>query len=320
MPSWNPSRLPSLTPTSCLNYESCASPAEKNFNIQLLPLGGETDYDEDLLWAKQRWEEIIVNDLVDFPNSDGEINFLDGTGYSYSGSVDDVVIAYQFGEIDGLDGILGSAGPVLVRLNSRTPASGLMEFDNVDFQALYPPGSFAARYILVHEMGHVLGIGVTGPCFEECGVANGEASFEYTCQRAAAEYAKIVKCTDFAAGPLNLKLEDDGGEGTFCSHWEDDNFDHPDSSEMMTGFFDNSKNQPISRVTLGALEDMGYVVDYCAGEKYPLLDGEGDKLGTASGANAGAALRTESEPPLRFSLSDGRMKDPKMYYIREEEL
>ena len=88
----------------------------------------------------------------------------------------------------------------------------------------------------------------------------------------------------------------------------------------MTGFFDNSKNQPISRVTLGALEDMGYVVDYCAGEKYPLLDGEGDKLGTASDANAGAALRTESEPPLRFSLSDGRMKDPKMYYIREEEL
>lgn len=296
-------------------------PAEKNFNIQLLPLSGDTDYDEDLLWAKKRWEEIIVNDLLDFDNASGQINFLQDTGYVYSGSVDDVVIAYKFGEIDGLDGILGSAGPVLVRQNSQTTASGLMEFDNVDFQALYPPGSFAARYILVHEMGHVLGIGVSGPCFEECSVASGEASFEYTCQRAAAEYAKLQACNDFATGPLNLKLEDNGGEGTSCSHWEEDNFDHPVSSEMMTGFFDSSMNQPISRVTIGALEDIGgYEVDYCAGEKYPLLDGEGDKLGTASNdANAGAALRTESEP-IRFSLSDGRMKDPKIHYIREEEL
>jgi len=93
-----------------------------------------------------------------------------------------------------------------------------------------------------------------------------------------------------------LRIEDGGGNGTKCSHWEEDSFDAGAgttsfASELMTGWFEAGSYQPISRVTAGGLEDLGYVVNYDAADEWP---------GTRRRLAAGGVLT----PDASFSLDD----------------
>lgn len=54
-------------------------------------------------------------------------------------------------------------------------------------------------------------------------------------------------------------MENSGGSGTANAHWEEDVF----QNELMTGFLNFGSN-PVSTVTLGALQDLGYSVNYSA--------------------------------------------------------
>ena len=61
-------------------------------------------------------------------------------------------------------------------------------------------------------------------------------------------------------------VEDEGGEGTACGHWDEQCF----VDELMTGF--SSGSLPMSRVTVGSLEDLGYVVNYGAADAFTSND------------------------------------------------
>ena len=62
-------------------------------------------------------------------------------------------------------------------------------------------------------------------------------------------------------------LENQGGEGTARSHWRETTFD----SEVMTGFSEAvGVPQPLSRVTIAAMRDIGYTVDMSAADPYTL--------------------------------------------------
>jgi Leishmanolysin len=73
---------------------------------------------------------------------------------------------------------------------------------------------------------------------------------------AGREYRAISGCVD--AVPL-----EESTSGSDCSHWEEFCFDN----ELMTPFL-NSTGNPISRVTVGSLEDLGYTVDYSGADNY----------------------------------------------------
>ena len=65
-------------------------------------------------------------------------------------------------------------------------------------------------------------------------------------------------------------MENNGGPGTACGHWEEDVFRFGESSELMTGFFEANLLQPISIATVAALDDLGgYEVDYCGADVWP---------------------------------------------------
>jgi hypothetical protein len=51
--------------------------------------------------------------------------------------------------------------------------------------------------------------------------------------------------------------------GSTCIHWDEVCFDN----EIMTSVLDDGAN-PLSRVTIGSLEDLGYTVDYSAADSY----------------------------------------------------
>ena len=80
-----------------------------------------------------------------------------------------------------------------------------------------------------------------------------------------------------------MTLENNGGGGTRCSHWEEDSFPKSTgSSELMTGFFEANVAQPISKVSIASLDDIfdAYIVDYSQADPYPVPAGGAEESST----------------------------------------
>jgi hypothetical protein len=61
-------------------------------------------------------------------------------------------------------------------------------------------------------------------------------------------------------------LENSGknGDGTYCSHWDEQCL----TNELMTGIINYGGPNPLSRITIGSLEDLGYTVDYSTADTF----------------------------------------------------
>lgn len=184
--------------------------------------------------AALRWESIITSDIPD-----------------YNG-VDDVVIDVSTPYIDGVSKILGQAGPKSLRPVTDLPITGGMKFDSADVANMISKGNFDD--VILHEMGHVLGIGTL---WDLLGLKSG---FSYTGSHALDAYRSLLGNSTVTSIPL----ETGGGPGTAGSHWAESVF----GNEIMTGYADAV--MPISKMTLGALQDLGYTVDYTKADIYTL--------------------------------------------------
>jgi hypothetical protein len=191
--------------------------------------------------AADRWAQIIVGDLPDVV-----VNGI---------SVDDIVIDASAPTIDGRGGILGQAGPTAIRTGSNLPARGVMQFDSADLVALEASGDLLP--VILHEMGHVIGIGTIWQNLNLVQTVGSEIRF--TGANAVAEYNAI-----FGTTGNFVPVETDGGPGTAGGHWDEAVF----NNELMTGFLNGGVQNPISRVTVGALRDMGYQVNLSAADPY----------------------------------------------------
>lgn len=238
--------------------------------IDMSPDPSQTDqrYTEAFQLAANRWSKVIVGDLQPF--SSGNVDDWFGGRFaprSFNGAVDDLVIGFEIPDtIDGPGGTLGSAGSVFVRRdrfgNPGATASGTMTFDGQDLDRMDIED---VKAVVLHEMGHVIGlVGTTGLCNLSCDPDESGVQSTYECNLANQEYQLVASGTLF--------LENNGGAGTACGHWEEGSFREGDSSELMTGFFEDNLFQPISRVTVAAVEDLGYEVDYCGADIWPATE------------------------------------------------
>lgn len=100
-------------------------------------------------------------------------------------------------------------------------------------------------------------------------------------------------------------LENNGGPGNKCGHWEEDSFPKTTgSSELMTGYFEANVAQPISKVSIASFDDIfdEYIVDYSQADPYPV---------PAGGATEESPLAHKIwTPKTTFSL-DGMIGDIK---------
>jgi hypothetical protein len=209
-------------------------------------LGGLTDAQQAAFeTAAARWGEILSADVPSV--------VIDGE------TIDDVRIDAEGATIDGPGSVLGQAGPVDLRPGSFIPATGVMSFDSADLAAMQTDGSLVS--VIIHEMGHVLGFGTI---FDRVGliVGAGGEDPEFTGPSATREYADLLGP---GARPRSVPLANVGGPGTRDGHWREEVF----ANELMTGFLDPGAN-PISRLTIGAFEDLGYSVDYARADAYRL--------------------------------------------------
>ncbi|MGB5974425.1 MAG: proprotein convertase P-domain-containing protein [Nodosilinea sp.] len=226
--------------------ESLSPPPPPNqFSIQLRFLGGLTATQRAVFEvAAARWSEIIVGNL---PSAvvNGE-------------TIDDVLIEARGLSIDGPNGVLGRAGPTRLRSGSMLPITGVMEFDMGDLARLEMEGGLLD--VIIHEMGHVLGIGTIWQ-IRNLLVGAGSANPAYVGQNGMREFAALTGDRGMAPVPV----ANTGGQGTRDGHWRETVF----GNELMTGFLNLGPN-PLSRLTVGSLEDLGYAVNYSAADPYEL--------------------------------------------------
>ncbi|MGX1267847.1 leishmanolysin-related zinc metalloendopeptidase [Streptomyces phaeoluteigriseus] len=226
------------------------------FQIDVRFVQGLTPGQKDVFAeAAERWARVIVGDL-----ETAIVHDFTGTVV-----VDDVLIDAEGVPIDGTGhspNILGQAGPTRFRRpdavsGARLPVTGRMRFDSADLAAMEEDGTLLD--VITHEMGHVLGIGTLWGSF---GLRKDFPGPDPTFIGPAAmeEFGTLV-----GESPGPVPVANLGGIGSAGSHWRESVFD----DELMSPSIDGGHN-PMSRLTVASLKDLGYTVDLDAAEPYAL--------------------------------------------------
>lgn len=177
---------------------------------------------------------------------------------------DDITIDASLINIDGVNGILGRAGPSTVWTANSLTASAIMEFDIADAETFDDLGLWDD--IVLHEMIHTLGLGtlwnyqglVTTEVIDDNGTkkpTDDIIGYTYSGELANAASDELL-----GLDGVGVFIEQDGGSGTAGGHWDEETYDN----ELMTGYI-NYDNY-LSEITFAGLADLGYDVstDYLA--------------------------------------------------------
>ena len=208
--------------------------------------------------AAAKWATLILGDIEDVEVSLPASDF--GCYPSLNETIDDLVIFADIVTIDGAGGILGQAGPCLLRTEGWLSVVGRMRFDVADVTTLEASGRL--NDVITHEMGHVLGIGSLWGLQRL--LQNGGSSdpwFSGPTARAA-----FLAATGPAGYIGNVvPVENTGGAGTRDGHWRES----VATNELMTGFLNTGSN-PLSAITVTSLRDQGYLVNDAAADPFSL--------------------------------------------------
>ena len=219
--------------------------------------------------AATRWETIITGDLSNIANFSSAAGSCNSPN-AIQEALDDLIIIVRLENIDGAGAVLGSAGPCLVRTAGLT-ALGSMRFDTSDLPSLEAAGSFGS--VILHEMGHVLGIGTlwnSKGFLQLASTTSAKQDTHFNGPEAIAGFNVVGGTNYTGAGqqvPGGAKVPVENctnntpttcGGGTINSHWREGVL----KSELMTGYLGSSvTGNPLSVLTIGSLKDIGYVVD-----------------------------------------------------------
>lgn len=256
---------PDLPPdTGPVTVFTSGGPASTSYNITIEFEGTwSTQLQQAFTGAADYLSSIILADVPDA--------VVDGV------AIDDISITATLEGIDGVGGVLGSAGPRELRGDGTfLPSTGAMTFDSEDAANQLGLGNWES--IVLHEMMHALGFGTL---WSLMGLVSGTVAagdIRFTGANATDVYQSEFPgiAGEDPGSFLGVPVEADGGPGTAGGHWDEFLF----QDEVMTGYVDTGSF--VSEMTIAALEDMGYdtVFDnpYSASDQFgpipsdPLLD------------------------------------------------
>ena len=196
--------------------------------------------------AATRWERIIVGDLPSLT--------VDGA------FIDDFLLTVQWGLLggqpNGNTGTIANAAPTPPLRDNGLPVrgvTGLNPFYVADVGT--PADRNWVLDVFSHELAHALGFSPSLDVFSR--YVTGD---QFAGPNALREYNAL-----FGLNAAGVPLETGGGQGTVGAHWKGDVF----GDELMIGYAAQKGTRSyISRVTIGAFDDLGYQVDYAAAEPY----------------------------------------------------
>lgn len=217
--------------------------------------------------AADWWMTILADtELPDMPTSElGRLGCGDIFADVSIGTIDELVVVASVREVDGPRGILASAGPCGVREESMLPFLGVVQVDVADLESLEPDDQ---RELILHEMGHVLGIGslwtdfglLQNPSLQ----LGGDADTHFSGPLAIAAFDDAGG-TAYTEGE-KVPVENRAGPGSGDSHWRQSVL----RTELMTPFASIGTPDPLSAISIQSLADLGYMVDVNLAEPYTL--------------------------------------------------
>ena len=217
--------------------------------------------------AVSRWAALIPGKLEPVP-----VNFPAGACGSNSPAinqvVDDLLVCVSLEPIDGLLGTLGFAQVLSARQSNDLPIVAHLTIDTDDVARL--EASERLVDLILHELGHALGFGtlwaskgfLQNPSLPP-GIRGADTHFDGLSARTAFDAIGGNAYTGGQKVPVENR---EGGPGTRDSHWRLTVF----TNELMTGFLTAGEN-PLSRVTVASLRDLGYDVNEGGADAFPLF-------------------------------------------------
>ena len=211
--------------------------------------------------AAARLSAIITGDIPDINLTNFDVTQACGLSGlpTLNETVDDVVIFASVENIDGAGKILAQAGPCGFRsaASGYLTTVGVMQFDAADIERLAANGTL--QDIITHEMLHVLGVGTLWSD-RRLLQSEGTSSVTYLGRGGAGGCLDSGGASVCTAG---VPVENNGIPGTADAHWREATF----QSELMTGYV-NLGGMPLSAITVGSLDDMGYTVNPLAADPF----------------------------------------------------
>lgn len=220
--------------------------------------------------AAARWMAILRDtELPDMPVPEGVVRCRSSVRtYQQDVSVvDDLMIVAAVEEIDGEGGTIGRARPCGTREESMLPWFGVMEFDAADLNRMEADGILES--VILHEMGHVLGIGTLWDGFgllrNPSLVVEREVDTHFAGALAIRAFDEVGG-TSYTTG-AKVPVENKGiRPGSDDAHWRKSVF----GNELMNPSAEPV--MPLSTVTVASLSDLGYAVRTDLADAYRLPD------------------------------------------------
>ncbi|WP_353265857.1 hypothetical protein [Gemmatimonas sp.] len=230
-----------------------------------------------------RWREIITTDIgttrLDAPAADCQ-EWIPAVAES----VNDLLVFVRVTSIDGPGKTVAKASPCFVNSETKLPIMGFFEIDVDDVRLLEEYGTLDD--VVLHELGHVLGIGTLWNYKRTLLVGAGTDNPYFTGSGARAAFG----AGGGALFPGDIvPVENTGAQGTRDVHWRATVF----GAELMQGFAVPG-GMPLSRVTVASLADLGYKVN----------------MAKASAFSFAAALRIGAASGERVALGDDIAQAP----------
>jgi hypothetical protein len=205
--------------------------------------------------AVARWERLFTGGLP-AQRVDAVAGQCDPTRAIHE-TIQNLVVLIRVGRIDGAGGTLATAGTCVVRdggVGNLLPAVASVTLDSTDLRRMLSQGQTAlVQDLITHELGHALGIGMLWDIPNRTfvpGFFDPRADLHYTAPAAV----RASGALGFATGST-VPVENDGELGTRGAHWRESVY----GSEVMTPYL--GARNPLSRITVAALGDLGYPVD-----------------------------------------------------------
>ena len=270
---------------------------DPSFDIELRFVGtAPTPAQRDVFrQAAEVWERVITRGLPD-RFIDSSLAACESDDPSLFGAhIDDLLVFIRLESLgDGPRGALAAAGPCLMRHPSALPFIGTVTIDTADLPEMERNGVLGK--VVAHEIAHALGFGIiwdhlppAGPPFlqqpsyvPDRGRVVGQDT-HFNGPAAVAAFDAVGG--DAYTGGAKVPVENDTGSygpGALDGHWRESVLGH----ELLTSSLsiEPGVHEPLSTVTVGALEDLGYSVDYSAADAYTLPITPGTARATSSQA------------------------------------
>ena len=269
--------------TSATRYDLAVWLLERNesdtsFDIELRYVGTPPTEAQKSIFraAADVWESVVTGDLARRVVIDSTWECESSDPSAFGDYIDDLRIDIRLRRIDGPSGASARAG-FCVRRPGALPLIGEVAIDTADLDRI---GTEGLRRVAVHEMAHVLGYGtlfqwdnlLRNSAVEYVENNPGQSTLPDTYfggQAARSAFNEVGG--DSYTGGQKVPVENDTaryGSGGLDGHWREAVFD----TELLTPSISVNPltSQPLSKVTVASLADLGYSVDLTKADSYSL--------------------------------------------------